>query len=164
MLPRPKSNKVRVTQDHIDEARQCDAAHCMLAMAIRDQIKGARSVNVANGHAKFNVGGEGGPEGGTRFTYELPGRASAAVELFDTDKTLVRPFEFQLDGRQGAAAPVLVRGPNVKSRHSKRPRQPAARTCKTRRYHGIKVVASAETVRHPPDDGIPYQTVSDTSR
>jgi hypothetical protein len=94
----------------------------MVAETIRSQIRNSWGIRVTAEWVRFNVGG--GPRDlvtpSWRFMYQLPARAYKAIKDYDDDIE-VKPFMFNLDGRQGMSAEVVrtgERGPYRKRKKS----------------------------------------------
>jgi len=70
--------KVSVTQEHIDRAKPKDSGHCMIALAIAEQIPNARRVWVDLQTIRYTL-----PQKEVRYTYFTPRIAQLMLLAFD---------------------------------------------------------------------------------
>ncbi len=89
--------KISVTEKNITTACERDSHHCMVADAIRDQIKNAQYILVDVQSIRWSD-----PDKGIRYTYLTPPVVQQQIIKFDQGKAL-KPFGFALN------APVTVR-------------------------------------------------------
>lgn len=136
-----KNFTVSITDDILKRSKPGTSKECMVAMAVREQIPGAWSVNVSSDSIRFNLGGERDDEG-TRYSFPTPALAAMCIQKFDDGKK-VRPFRLRLQAAQCYTSPVLKRGSQRKSRHKKKTRQRPAARCTVRRFHGIRLIEGA---------------------
>lgn len=146
-----KSFLVKVPQEIIDSAKPEYSSKCMVAQAIRRNIRNSYSVHVTAETVRFNVGDDKTVTG-TRYLYPLPGVAIAAIRQFDIDRTKVRPFQFTLDGRSdfSMTAPVVKRGERglnnkkkIKRKSAGKKRPASLRRCPVRRYRGAVALSGS---------------------
>lgn len=140
-VAKPKSYKIKVPQSVIDKASKQNSKRCMVAQSVRQEIPGARSVDVTSSRVKFTLGK-------TRFVYDMPGKAAKAVELYDdAGPWAVEPFSFTLDERQCTTGPVIK---HPKRAYKKRSKTTAAkiRNGKTRRKRVSKDQTHVSRRRH----------------
>lgn len=133
-MEKPRSITVKISQEVIDEANSRDSSKCMIAQALR--MAGASSTNVTAESASFNMDG-------MRYTYPMPAKAAVELIRFDTDKSLVKPFTFILDGRLGFSRPVIKRPNNHrgKTKHATKSNPQLAAARRTiRRHHGLRMI------------------------
>jgi hypothetical protein len=89
--------KIRVEKDVIDKACRANSRHCMIAEAIRDQIKGATNISVDLMTIRYSD-----PKKGLRYTFHTPRVAQKALVEFDMGRP-VPAFVFQLKGGQATS-------------------------------------------------------------
>jgi hypothetical protein len=97
-------NKIQVTNDIIEAACQGNRRHCMIAEAIRNQIKGATTISVDLMTIRYSM-----PERGLRYIFHTPRTAQIALMNFDAGKPL-EPFEFRLRNGQAVSIVKRIRG------------------------------------------------------
>jgi hypothetical protein len=78
--------EVEITAEVIDAATEADSSHCMIADAIRAQVRGAQRIAVDLQSIRFTD-----PKRGVRYLYLTPARAQVALLRFDQGEP-VEPF------------------------------------------------------------------------
>jgi hypothetical protein len=142
MAPAP-SRKISITQDIIDRAIPGTGSKCMVAMALRERVPNIYSIHVTSEWVRFNIG-DCKAITGIRYMYPVPARAMRAVRQFDIDRSKVKPFTFNLDGRDATTAVVVKIGPRNSLDH-KRKKNSVKRNvgpvrCRSRRYQGLVAI------------------------
>ena len=137
-IERPQSLTITLTEDAVARAQPENKGHCLIAEALRQRFpKELKSVNVADGHVRFNFEGY-------RYMYRMPAKAILLAQQFDetkgADKWKLVGEKFVLDNRDAMMQPVRVLGPR-KPRTAKNTRKTGPRldTCK-RRYHATTAI------------------------
>ncbi len=124
------SMNLRVTEDVLAIAKPKSTSFCMYAIPLR--FMGASSVAITAETIRWNKGGK-------RHIAPMPAKGTLNLRAFDKKgKNAVRPHVLKIHSRDIFSRPIVVRGPNKKSKHKKRP-VTGARRC-MRRYHGLKVI------------------------
>lgn len=91
--------KIRVLQEHIDAATPKDSACCMIALAIREQLKATR-VSVDLRLIRYTL-----PDKELRYEAHTPDHAADYLLAFDYgDAAYLKPFEFRLTPHQSHEA------------------------------------------------------------
>lgn len=83
------TRRIKITEDIIDRSVRSNSSHCMIADAVREQIKDANYVSVDLQTIRFSVGDE-------RFIYFTPRTAQLALIRFDQGDEDIEPFTFSL--------------------------------------------------------------------
>lgn len=90
----------------IEEAKQRDSSHCMLAEAVRAALPGARFVGIDMQTMRFTD-----PIRPLRYVYLTPRVAQEALIAFDAGDELIPAFKCELRGGQVLATASLRKAP-----------------------------------------------------
>jgi hypothetical protein len=114
-LPAAPRPKVRVTQDHIDNALASDSGYCMIAEAVKMAVPGADRVTVDLATVRFTD-----PVKGMRYVYLTPASCTHALVRWD-EGVVPEPWNFEL--RHGQT--VRMTRTDQAGKRSRRPVSPA---------------------------------------
>jgi hypothetical protein len=78
--------KVKVTKDHIKRGEQESAAHCPVALAVRDYMKGYKDGTIFVDHEIIEIG---------HFSFFSPRSVARFIRKYDAGRP-VKPFTFTL--------------------------------------------------------------------
>lgn len=107
-----RSFKIRITQQLIDTAEQCDSVQCMIAIALRDQHD-AWSIRIDDRLIRFNTGKKGTLEARRHFA-ETPAWVAVELRKWEEDRQSIKPFSFTLDKNLINSDNVAQRGKAVR--------------------------------------------------
>ena len=133
VMEAPRSHSIHCTKEIIAQSVPRNSRWCIVAIAVRDQIQDAYSVEVTAETIRFNIRE-------TRFIYPTQARVAAILIRYDTTGRRPRAFKFRMNASQGYTCPV-VRRPHAKRGPDKikRGTKPKVRHS-LRRYVGLKQI------------------------
>jgi hypothetical protein len=127
IVPKPKSITLNINEGVIQRSKRQSTNYCLIATAVREQVRGAWSVNVKSDSVSFN-------QEGFRLKYTLCAADQLLAQAYD-DTGKAEPAKVHLHWRTCFVQPVVLKGPHKtpKAKHRRRIDRERIDRCK-RRY------------------------------